>query len=80
MNENERLACDIASLFTQCYDVRLSNKALEKLSGYAETYTKEEMVEALRIAYRQYDDPVEAFIKYGGILYNRKKVQNEYFE
>ena len=80
MNKYEELACDIASLFTQCYDVRLSKKALEKLAGYAETYTKEEMVEALRIAYRQYDYPVEAFIKYGGILYNRKKAQNEYFE
>ena len=53
---------------------------LEKLAGFAETYTEEEMVEALRIAYKQYDDPVEAFIKYGGILYNRKKAQNEYFE
>ena len=44
MNKNEELACEIASLFTQCYDVRLSKKALEKLAGYAETYTKEEMV------------------------------------
>lgn len=80
MNKNEELACDIATLFTKCYDVKLSKKALEKLAGFAETYTEEEMVNALRIAYKQYEDPVEAFIKYGGILYNRKKALNEYFE
>lgn len=80
MNNYEELAREIGELFEKCYDVKLTSKAKEKLVSFAECYSEEEMVDALKVAYRQYDDPVEAFIKYGGILYNRKKARKEYFE
>lgn len=68
--EKERLEKTIFD-FEYAYDVELTNAAKNKLTNWLITYGADELEKSLSIAIEKYDDPIDAFYKIGGILYNR---------
>ena len=68
--EKERLEEAVFN-FEYAYDVELTNAAKNKLTNWLITYGVDELEKSLSIAIEKYDDPIDAFYKIGGILYNR---------
>lgn len=68
------------SAFRDNYGITLKAKAVEKIRNFVATYGAVETVRAVEIACSQYYDAVEAMQKLGGILYNRQRIKNDFFE
>ena len=69
-SEKQRLE-EVIIDFEEAYEVELSDAAKKKLIDWLITYGADELEKSLSIAVEKYDDPIDAFYKIGGILYNR---------
>lgn len=65
--------------FAESYGVVLTDEAYKMVDKWEKQYGSHEVSTAFGIAVEQYDDPVTAFMKIGGILYNRKLANEKYF-
>lgn len=70
----------INDLFLMCYGCAVKEAAKGILERYAYDFGEDEVVIAVEIACEKYSDPVTAFKKIGGILYNRKNDRQKYFK
>lgn len=68
--EKERLEEAVFN-FEYAYDIEMTNAAKNKFANWLITYGANELEKSLSIAIEKYDDPIDAFYKIGGILYNR---------
>lgn len=68
------------SAFRDNYGITLKTKAVEKIKNFVAIYGAAETVRAVEIACSQYYDAVEAMQKLGGILYNRQRIKDDFFE
>lgn len=76
----KEVAVDIIMQIESFYNVTLTKEGCIKIYRLALNYSDKECMKTLDIALRQYDDPVEVLMKFGGILYNRARIRQKYIE
>ena len=74
------VTADIVAQFEDYYNIKLTKEGCKKIYKLVLQYSEDECMRTLEIAIEQYDDPVEALMKFGGILYNRAKIRQRYIE
>lgn len=66
--------------FKTFYGVCLREEARDRFLDLEEKYGTSEVIESINIATETYDNPITAASKIPGILFNRSKIRNSFFE
>lgn len=74
------VAAYIVAQFEDFYNIELTTEGCKKIYKLVLQYQEDECMKTLDIAFAQYDDPVEALMKFGGILNNRAKIRQKYIK
>lgn len=67
-------------IFNEKYGETLSEQAHAHLDRHVRDFGEAEVLVAIDVAVEKYEDPLDAFIKIGGILSNRATLRNRYFK
>lgn len=67
------------ALFNEAFGVTLNTYAKNIMKELSEKYGYKEVVQACHIVCDKYDDEIEALSKICGVLYNRQKYRQKFF-
>lgn len=65
--------------FGICFGVELRENCKDFFDKWESKYGADETMNAIDISCERYDNPLDAFQKIGGILYNRAKMREKFF-